>query len=100
MGGVLLRHYSLNLTAMLRQVILTAMEDENDLMAIITRVRRSTTSGDVVTLCKALEWFLFARPKPVTAPEQVRPRFDRATYQREYMRGYMARRRAKERAKP
>jgi hypothetical protein len=47
---------------------------------------RRVTLGDIIDICDALEAALVVKPAPVTAPEVIRPRFDKTAYQRDYMR--------------
>jgi hypothetical protein len=67
---------------------------DQNLLDKISSVRRQTRSRDIVDICDALEKFLLVRPLPVSAPEQIRPRFDKTTYQRELMRKRRARAKA------
>jgi hypothetical protein len=71
-----------------------------ELYKAIGRLRRSQPiNNDTMAVCDALEGYLFVKVKPVTDPGLVRSRFDKNAYQREYMRSYMRRRRAKEKGK-
>jgi hypothetical protein len=60
-----------------------------DIWTVIARLRRAQPRNpDTLAVCAALEQALLAKPK-------TEAKFDRNVYNREYMRDYMRRRRAK-----
>ncbi len=71
---------------------------DQSLIDKITRVRRQTRSQDILDICDALEKSIQGPLLPDNMAQQlILPKlpFDKTSYQREYMRGYMRKRRAK-----